>query len=538
MGYNPVMGTIIDLSKPARAKPTPEDAFSRSHFDTEIIHLQYYDNFYSLMDRLHQRDAAGECSPRILLIWPVRGRILETPAEFGRLRGWCVRHHYQAALVIPKDDVHLAMAREQGLPAFRTLKEADENMDWEITEKIPPAEDPQERIRNLALLRKEIEQTETVEAPSGARWFFFILALLSAFAVLWAVLPQARVEITPYLTRKTIDMTIWTDNRLDAPTMGGGIPTTEKKVTLTLESVIPSSGQVRIESGIAVGEVIIHNICTRTVSSTAGSELSTAEKTETGIRFLTLEDVTLAPDEERAVRIEALNGGEESNLPAGSIQYAAYPKSVCWEVRQEKPTSGGSSGIYPAPSEEDRIAAVLDVNSQVREAALAALQNDPESQDLMPLGDPYITSVKQEQYMPEAGVASDTLTLRETLEVAMKTVKKSDREAIIRGQSTRLNVQTAGLIGYEILSGPKEENGLSVWSIRAEYLVYEPETNEEALQIMLRGKPLQQARKILDTLDHVKETRITLLPSFMTQMPLAAQNIHVSIYTAAEIEEP
>ena len=538
MGYNPVMGTIIDLSKPTRKKPTPEDAFSRSHFDTEIIHLQYYDNFYSLMDRLRQRDESGECPPRILLIWPPRGRILETPAEFGRLRGWSVRHHYQTAIVIPKDDVHLSMAREQGLPAFRTLKEADEEPDWEIENKTPPAEDPQERVRSLALLRKEIEQTENPPAPFGLRLLFFILALLSIAAMLWAVLPRARVEITPYLTTRNIDLTIWTDNRLDAPTMGGGIPTIEKKVTLTLQSVIPSTGQVRIESGIAVGEVMIRNICTRTFSSTAGAELSTEEKTETGILFRTLEDVTLKPDEERAVRIEAVNGGEESNLPAGSIRYAAYPKSACWEVRQEKPTSGGSSGIYRSPSQEDRVAAVLDINGQVREAALAALQNDPEAQDLLLLGEPYITSVKQEQYMPEAGFASDTLTLRQTLEAGMKTVRKSDMEAIIRGQSARLNVQTAGLTGYEILSGPKEENGLSVWSIRAEYLVYEPETNEEALRIMLRGKTLDQAKRILGTLEHVRETKITLLPSFMKHMPLAAQNIRVVIYPAAEIEVP
>ena len=111
-------------------------------------------------------------------------------------------------------------------------------------------------------------------------------------------------------------------------------------------------------------------------------------------------------------------------------------------------------------------------------------------------------------------------------------------EAIIRGQASRLNAQTAGLIGYEILAGPTVENGLTRWVIEAEYLVYEPETNEEALQIMLRGKTIPQARTILNTLEHVKETKITLLPSWMPQMPLAAQNIRVIINTAAEEEKP
>ena len=116
--------------------------------------------------------------------------------------------------------------------------------------------------------------------------------------------------------------------------------------------------------------------------------------------------------------------------------------------------------------------------------------------------------------------------------------RDSDMEAIIRGQSARLNMQIPQLTGYEILSGPTEENGLTRWAVRADYLVYEPETNEEALQIMLRGKSLSQARSILDTLEHVKSSSITLLPSAMKRMPLAAQNIRVNIHPAAEAEEP
>ena len=156
----------------------------------------------------------------------------------------------------------------------------------------------------------------------------------------------------------------------------------------------------------------------------------------------------------------------------------------------------------------------------------------------MLLGEAEITAIKQEQSTPELGFVSETLTLRETVEISVKTVRKSDMETIIRGQSTRMNARVAGLTGYEILSGPTEENGLSRWSVRAEYLVYEPATNEEALRIMLRGKTLSQAETILNTLDHVKESRITLLPAGMKHMPLAAQNIRVSIHPAVEAEEP
>ncbi len=530
------MGTIIDLSRPPMKTDTDNEDL-RLLFDTEVIRLQNYDNYYSLMDRLNQKDASGQCASRIILVWPLHGRVLETPAEFGRLRGWCIRHGYRVAVVIPHDSVSLHMAEEQGIPAFSGLKEA-ENSEWQDAKMMPKIPDEAERIRDITLLRKDLEQTESAAVPLGTRLLFFLLALAAVAAAAYAVLPRARVDITPYLTRKTVNMTIWTDDRLDTVTMGGGIPTIEKKISLNLQTSVPASGRVRIEPGIAVGEVIIRNTCDRIYRATAGAELGTAENMEDGIVFSTLDSIALDPGAEQTVRIEAAEGGTGGNLPAGSIRYAAYPQSLCLEVRQERATVGGNDGVYPAPSDADREAARRDIENMIPEAAAEALQKDPDGKDLLPLGEPVITAVKQEQYSPETGFASDTLTLRRTLEVSVRTVRRSDMEAIIRGQSARLNMQTPRLTGYEILSGPTEENGLTRWAVRAEYLVYEPETNEEALQIMLRGKTLSQAQAILNTLEHVRSSRITLLPSVLKRMPLAAQNIRVTIHTAAEAEEP
>ena len=529
------MGTIIDLTTPLNKRTTDEEIFSRAHFDVEIIKLQGFDNFYSLMDRLHQRDVSGQGSQRMLLVWPPRGRILETPMEFGRLRAWAVRNDYEIALVIPGDDVSLNMAKEQGLPAFKSIREANEAK-WKPLDELPEIGEPAERVRNLALLRKDIEQSQRPKTPLGIRLLFFLLALAAIALALYAVIPHARVDITPYLTRKSINMTIWTDDRLDTPTLAGGIPTVEKRLELTLTAVVPASGQVKIESGIAVGEITVRNTCDRIYASSAGVQVGTSEDFEQGINFVTLDDAILDPGEERTLRIEAVSGGAAWNLPAESIRFAEYPKNLCWEVQQPKPTANGSEGVYAAPNDADRLAARENIAAQVKEAALAALANDPEGADLMPLGEPVVTAIKQEQIQPDTGFASETLTLRQTMDVSIRSVRRSDMESIIRGQSARMNLQAAGMTGYEILSGPREENGLSTWSIRADYLVYEPQTNEEALQIMLRGKTLAQARAILDTLEHIKTYSITMLPEKMKLLPLAAQNIRVTIHPAVEAE--
>ena len=529
------MGTIVDLSTQLKKNISDEEMFTRTHFDTELIRLQNYDNFYSLMDRLHQLDSSNQGMRKLLLVWPARGKILETPLEFGRLRGWAVRNQYEIALVIPGDDVSIKIAGEQGIPAFQSIKEANENK-WMPMRSLPKIEDSMERSRNLAILKKDVEQTQRANTPVGIRLLFFLLTLLVLAGVFYAIIPQAKVEITPYLIKKNITMSIWTDDRLDMPTLAGGIPTFEKSLDLTLTAEIPASGQVKIEPVVAVGEINIRNTCDRVYSSSAGVKVGTSEDFETGTNFRTLESITLDPGEERTIRIEAEIGGESRNIPEGSIQYAEYPKSLCWEVRQEKPTSGGSPGIYPAPTDADRQAARQMIADQLQDAARNALANDPDGQDLLPLGDAVITAVKQEQMQPDPGFAADTLILRESLAVSYKTIRKSDMEAIIRGQSARMNIQSAGLIGYEILSGPKEEKGLSTWTISADYLVYEPVTNEEAIQTMLKGKTLPQAYAILNTLDHVKSSAITLLPSNFKHLPLAAQNIRVTIHPAVEAE--
>ncbi|MBR6088524.1 MAG: hypothetical protein IKP86_01230 [Anaerolineaceae bacterium] len=535
MRYNPVMASIIDLTTQLRKRTTEEEEFSRSHFDTEIIHLQNYDNFYSMMDRLHQRDSSGQGTRRLLLVWPPRGRILETPAEFGKLRGWAVRNDYQIALVIPGNSIYIQMAAEQGIPAFKSVKEAGDT-EWKIAGQSFSIPDPSERNRRLELLRKDVEESRRPRTSFGIRFFFFLLTCIVLAGTFYAILPHAKVEITPYLTRQTVNMTIWTDDRLNSPTLAGGIPTIEKKFELTLEASVPTSGQVKIESGIAVGEVVVRNICSRIYTSSAGVRVGTSEDFDRGINFITLEDASLAPDEERTLRIEAENGGADGNLPAGSIQFAEYPKSLCWEIRQEKPTAGGSEGVYAAPNDADQAAVREMISGQIADAAFAALENDPEGSDLLPLGQPVVRGIKREQMIPDNGFASDTLTLRRTLEVTIKAVRRSDMEAIIRGQSARLNAQTAGLTGYEILSGPREENGLSTWSVKAEYLVYQPETNEDALQLILRGKSLSQADQILHSFSHIQSFSISLLPSWLNRMPLAAQNIRVTIYPAIEEE--
>ncbi len=507
----------------------------RSRFDTEVIRLQNFDNFYSLMDKLHQRDEAREIQDRTILVWPHIGRVLDSQTDFGRLRGWAARHHHAIALVIPKNELLTTMAKEQGLPVFSSLKEAD-SAAWDAPEALTPAEDETARMQRLIRLRTDVERSRPTEAPLGTRLLFFFLALASITAALFAVLPQARVEITPYYTKKTMVMSIRTDDSLSAVTLTGGIPTVEKVFTLDLSAEVPSSGVLAAESPIAVGTVRVTNTCDRVSTAEAGVILSTEEDANTGIQFETIGMVSIPAGASVNIRVEAMNGGSQSNVPAGSIRYAQYPESLCWQLEQPNDMSGGSDGIYASPIEADRDRAAQEIRDRIPEAVEEAMAADPESDALILLSGPTSVEVVRETLSPGYGYVSDTLTLKQTLEVRVKAVYRSDMEALITAQSRRLNAQTAGLTDWRILAGPIERNGLTVWDVSAEYLIYEPETNEEALQMVLRGKTRAQANTILAGLEHIKSYRISTLPSWIPLMPLAAQNIEVRILPATEVE--
>lgn len=530
------MGSIIDLTSPLKQNTAEDDEFKGIPYDAEIIYLQNYDNFYSLMDRLNQRDTSGQKTHCLILVWPKRGKIFETSMEFGRLQGWAVRNNYEIALVIPDDPVKTSMAMEQGFQVFQNLKEAG-TQKWAPNKKAVNIPLEIDRIRRLNVLKKDVESSEPARTPFGLRFVYFLLTILILSAAFYAVFPQARIDIYPYLTNKSVNMTIWTDSRLDAPTLAGGIPTTKKRLEITLTAVVPATGIVQMEPGLAVGEITIRNTCDRIYQADAGVRVGTSEQFEEGINFITLDDVFLEPGQSKKVRIEASAGGLDGNLPAGSIKFAEYPQSLCWDVLQEESTSGGSSGLYAAAAEADYRKAQETVDDQIQTAAFEQLAIDPEGADLLTLGEAQVSAVKSRQFFPEPGYASDTVTLHEKLEVIYDTVKKSDMDAVVRGQTARMQMEAADFIGYEILSGPVEENGVSTWSIKADYLVNELSTNAEALQILLRGKKVDQAHLILDSLEHVKTAEITLLPAVLNRLPFSAQNIRVNIHPALDVEE-
>ena len=49
------MGTFVDLTTNLNKNISEEEIFSRTNFETEVIRLQSYDNFYSLMECPHHK---------------------------------------------------------------------------------------------------------------------------------------------------------------------------------------------------------------------------------------------------------------------------------------------------------------------------------------------------------------------------------------------------------------------------------------------------------------------------------------------------
>lgn len=488
-------------------------------FGTTIIRLNNFDNRDSLMDKVRQVLTSEKCPPRILLIWPPRGRVLNDAVDLALVKKLISDYGCQLAIASESEGIR-AMAEELEIPVFEDADTAPSS-GWAMRRGLPRPEERSIRELRLANLRDQASSVQQHIPERKWEIFFFFAALASCLLAAFAVFPSAEVSVSPIYTHETADITMWTNDTLKSATLTGGVPSSEETYTLTLSATVPTTGSVETAGNLAVGTIRVRNACDARKGSEAGVELYTDQ----GIVFRTLDDLLLDPGAETILRIEAVEPGSSGNLEAGSIRTAEYPQSICWDVFQEEPTHDGMDGIRPAPSEADYETAAGLIREQVQNEAPALLSGNT---DILPVGDAVITKIIEETMTPEYGYAADEVTLTQTLSVSVPVVKIADSDQIIR-EMLRGEDNEVVVITTQLLSAPSKEGDRVTWKVSADRQSYSAATNEEAVRAMLRGKSLDTAKEILRTIQPGQEGEIKIHPAWFGFLPFWADRINVNI---------
>lgn len=256
------------------------------------------------------------------------------------------------------------------------------------------------------------------QSPEKGNWLTAVVTALlvaggaSAVAALaMLVLPSATVRVQPSLERLEFTVPMRASLAIDQKDDNVGlIPGRYVSATRELRRSAPATGRERRPTTKATGVLLAANQTQESVRVPAGTVVRTG--TGQDISFVTLDEVIVAPDSQfqQAIRIEAVEAGDDGNVDADSITSIEGAYGFQLLVTNPRPTGGGSSELLPvvAPADQNLLQAQL-----MAEAEASAWET------LAP-------ELREGEWLPQVGLdveldwtATDFFTAEETEEVTM-----------------------------------------------------------------------------------------------------------------------
>ncbi len=368
---------------------------------TTIIHLEPHDDLISIRDRM-----SWAKTPRILLVWPRRGRVDDVrPLDLALLQRRARGLGAQLGLVTRNAEIWQA-AHEQHIPCFSTAKHA-QRKPWQ-TMLLP--ELPAPRKRDLRGLRAQLPG-EPYQLGLAGRIAIFGIGVFAVLFIVLLFLPSAQINITPPIRQQTVTIPVSASAATSQVYLSGQIPLRRFTLDLQASASLPASGQTDLPGQPAQAVVSFSNASEVDVNLPAGTILLTraalpqAFETTTGV---------LVPARNREpveARVRALSGGAAGNVPANAISAFQSALGLNLTVYNEQAATGGSDRRGPSPSEQDREQLNANLLKKLAEQARVQLPAELKPGDLLLPDSVKLVEVLERQFSPTAGAPAETLTL-------------------------------------------------------------------------------------------------------------------------------
>ena len=509
---------------------------------TQIIRIEPHDDAISVKDKM----GWGQ-TPRILLVWPARGRILNRRLDITYLKRHSLTLGAQLAFVTRDPNIRY-YATIHHIPVYPNIRKAEESH-WRpprrrVRKKIKAQNLPPVKIGGSdRLTDSDLQALKKAAHPSPASWlthpasrlFLFALGVFSVLAIGFILLPSAVIKITPGTQSQHISIPITASLDTSQVDLAGKVPIQQMSIVVEGRDSIPTSGSIEIPDRKAVGVVDLRNLTDHEVTVPAGTVISTLG--ETPIRFVINRSIQIDPGvlQER-IPIEAIQAGESGNVYSSRILAIEGPLGLDITVTNPTATHGGSNQTSPAPSKRDydRILEQMVTNLQDTAADELRTQLDPE--DMVLEIDPDEVEILEIQYTPQEIQPSDQLQL--TLRVAYQAYYVSGTDLSYLGRS----ISDANLPeDYEKIPTSLEITPLNEpakiaegrfrfdisigWQSRA---IIDP---SGAIALAQWQTPEDAAPILAETLPVQSPTQIVMNPSWWPRLPILPFRISIEIAT-------
>jgi len=487
---------------------------------TQIVHLESFDDRYSVLDKLNWGQA-----DRVIITWPLRGTPLESKLDLKLIHRRCQAADIKLALVCKKRQI-LDFAFELGIPVFRSLRQA-QRVPWEYSLPLN-----QERQRPEGKhTRQELAQLVRGTPPSSwtqstpARISAVVVSILSVLVMVTFLVPGARVSYLPPFETQKLPLSISANPEYPAFNLSGAIPAHRLTVTVEGRGEIDSSGETGIPDNQATGIVIFTNLTNREITIPAGTVVRTADS-NAPIRFSTTTETTLIAESGATtnVPIEAANPGPQGNLPASSLVIIEGDLARSLTATNPERTTGGTQRLSPSPTLEDYQTLSEDLLGSLWQTALDEAASTLEDKDVILDTSPRKVVILEENFSPAEPQPSASLSLILRVEYEILYLDWTELQAMGNAildvsLSPGFNAQPET---FEIASRsqPEIDDAEQVtWEVELSRQIFTVEKLPQAVK-QIRGQSLEEAEKILQSeMDLSSRPVISIFPEWWPILP-------------------
>ncbi len=484
---------------------------------TQVIQLDHQDDVISVRDRM-----SWAKTPRLLLVFPRRGRILDRTLDLRLLKRHAASLGARLAFVTRSTEIK-KLAEELDIPVFSNVETA-QRRPW----KDDGAAFTSTRVAHRPDLHRMHRDAYQAEAHwrrlPAVRLGFFSLAVLAVLGLLLLFVPSASVAIEPRTESQSLTFSLDSGPGITTIGLAGSLPAHTASLVVDGNQSAPATGSAEIPDQPAQGSVRFRNLTTSVVGIPSGTVVRTTGSP--AVRFVTTSDGVAAAGVGKTVDlpVEAVEAGTTGNMPADALVAIEGNLGTSLAVINPEPTSGGTNRSTSISTAADRARLRESLLDDLREKALLQVPLTLDAGDVAFPDTLAVAQVLTETYIPAEGQPGDLVTLNLRIQFQIQFASATDL------QSLAAEVMNASLpAGSELAAGSikistsgtpvTDSDGVTRWQATAVRSIRRRIDPLQSAQL-ISGKKVSEAGRILSE-NYPLESRplIRIFPAWWPWLP-------------------
>jgi hypothetical protein len=499
---------------------------------TQIIRIETHDDIISIKDKM----GWGQ-TPRILLVWPTKGKILNRRLDLVYLKRHSTALGAQLALVSKDSDVRY-YAKKLNIPVYSNIRKA-EKTHWRRPRRRYKVARETRFIKtgvdkpDLEELRKFVHQKpKSWLVHPITRLFFFTLGVAGILAIASIFVPSAEIKLTPKSRWERVTIPVSANLQTDSTDLSGIVPVQILNVIIEGRGNLPTTGSVTIPDKKSDGKVFFSNMTDRTITIPAGTMVTTVE--DPPVRFTTLQAADVAPgSKSQLILVEAVLAGNDGNVLSNHIIAIEGPLGLDLTVTNPIGTSHGSDQTSPAPRNKDYQDLSNKLLTELYNTALEELKSKLAPNDLLLWTDTSEYEILEENFIPSEIQPADFLYLTMRVEYRAYVVTGETLnnlgQSILEANLPEGYLPVRSTLEIKHLQAPtQDEDRIFNWNMDAKWQTNADINKAEAIKMVLWHSPEAAVKKLLSHLPINEDLSITIKPEWWPRLPILPFRVNVT----------